>query len=264
MKVCTKCKVNKLEIEFSKNKSRKDGHNAWCKSCYNEYNKNNKNKKCKKEYQKKYQLDNKDKLKQNRIKNKEIQKEYSKQYRSENKEHLKEYNKQYNIYNKKKKNEKGKQYYLDNKEYIKEYKKKWNLDNPEYKKKYYVDNKKKANIHRKNRILTDPLFKLSCNIRTLIYMSVIKQGYTKKSKTYEILGCSFEDFKTHLENQFTDGMTWENQGKWHMDHIYPVSRAIDEQHLIKLNHYTNFQPLWEEDNREKYNKIIGETENLKE
>jgi len=51
-------------------------------------------------------------------------------------------------------------------------------------------------------------------------------------------------------------MTWENQGLWHMDHIYPVSRATDEEHLIKLNHYTNFQPLWAEDNIKKSNKII--------
>jgi len=264
MKVCTKCKVEKLEIEFSKNKSRKDGHNVWCKYCYNEYNKNNKNKKCKKEYQKKYQLDNKDRLKQNRIKNKEIQKEYKKQYYIENKEEISIYNKQYNIDNKEYKKQQDKQYRLDNKEKIKEQQKQWYLDNPEHRKKYYVDNKEKANIRQKNRKLIDPLYKLRCNISTLIYMSVTKQGYSKKSKTYEILGCSFEEFKTHLENKFTEGMTWENHGEWELDHIFPVSRAIDEEHLIILNHYTNFQPLWKEDNRKKSNKIIGKAENLKE
>ena len=53
------------------------------------------------------------------------------------------------------------------------------------------------------------------------------------------MGCSYENFKQHLENKFAEGMTWNNHGDWHMDHIYPVSRAIDEEHLIKLNHMIN-------------------------
>ena len=81
-------------------------------------------------------------------------------------------------------------------------------------------------------------------------------SYHKNSKTKEILGCSFEKFKVHLEKQFKDDMSWENQGKWHLDHIYPVSLAKDEEELIKLNHYTNFQPLWAFDNISKGNKII--------
>ena len=27
----------------------------------------------------------------------------------------------------------------------------------------------------------------------------------------------------HLEKQFTKGMTWENHGKWHIDHVIPDS-----------------------------------------
>ena len=42
---------------------------------------------------------------------------------------------------------------------------------------------------------------------------------------------------------------------WELDHIYPVSKATSEEHLIQLNHYTNFRPLWFEDNRSKHNKI---------
>ena len=51
-------------------------------------------------------------------------------------------------------------------------------------------------------------------------------------------------------------MSWENAGQWHYDHIYPVSLAKDEEELIRLNHYTNFQPLWAEDNLRKGSKII--------
>lgn len=126
-------------------------------------------------------------------------------------------------------------------------------------KKYNELNKERINErgkewHKKRRD-TDPLFKMTCNIRGLIGNSIKNQVYTKKSKTYEILGCEFETFKKHIERQFTKGMTWENHGEWHYDHIIPISSAQTEEELIKLNHYTNFQPLWAEDNIRKSNKI---------
>jgi hypothetical protein len=182
-------------------------------------------------------------------------KECEKEYRINNKE----YNKKYYLDNKEYIIKKSKKYYIDNKECIKLNKKQYRLNNKEnikeQNKKYTSKNKNKISYYFKNRKLVDPLFKLRCNISTLIRISIKGNSYTKKSKTYKILGCSFEEFKTHLENQFTEGMTWENQGLWHLDHIYPVSRATDEEHLIKLNHYTNFQPLWAIDNFKKGNKI---------
>jgi hypothetical protein len=71
-----------------------------------------------------------------------------------------------------------------------------------------------------------------------------------------MLGCSYEDFKLHIEAQFVSGMSWENRSEWHLDHIIPVSSAINEDDLIRLNHYTNFQPLWAVDNLKKSNKLI--------
>jgi hypothetical protein len=94
------------------------------------------------------------------------------------------------------------------------------------------------------------------SFRRLILSSIKRRGYSKNSRTHQILGCSFEDFKLHIEKQFTKNMNWENRGQWHFDHIYPVSLAKDEEELIKLNHYTNFQPLWAIDNLKKGNKII--------
>jgi hypothetical protein len=129
----------------------------------------------------------------------------------------------------------------------------------EYHKNYTINNieRKRINnrLYNKKRRLTDSLFKLKCNIRTLIGNSIRNNNYSKKTKSFKILGCSYEHFKEYLENKFTDGMNWDNQGKWHLDHIYPVSLAKDEQHLIQLNHYTNFQPLWAVDNIKKGNKI---------
>jgi hypothetical protein len=90
----------------------------------------------------------------------------------------------------------------------------------------------------------------------LILLS-FKSNFTKKSKkTSEILGCTFEDFKIYLESKFDENMNWENQGTyWHLDHIIPISSAQTEQEVYKLNHYTNFQPLYWLDNLKKSNKI---------
>jgi len=107
-----------------------------------------------------------------------------------------------------------------------------------------------------NKYNNDYYFKLQHSFRRNLRHSFTNNGYKKNSKTQEILGCDFETFKLHLEKQFTKGMSWSNQGEWHFDHIYPVSLARDEAHLIKLNHYTNFQPLWAIDNLSKGNKII--------
>jgi hypothetical protein len=90
----------------------------------------------------------------------------------------------------------------------------------------------------------------------LISKTIREFGKVKKSKSYEILGCSFLEFKEHLENKFLDGMDWTNYGEWHLDHIKPISLAKNEKELLELNHYTNFQPLWAFDNISKGNKFI--------
>jgi len=108
----------------------------------------------------------------------------------------------------------------------------------------------------KERYKTDPLFRFNMSVRSLIASSIKRCGWNKNSKTHDILGCDFETFRIHIEKQFTKGMNWDNRSEWHLDHIYPVSLAKDEQHLIELNHYTNFQPLWAIDNISKNNKIV--------
>jgi len=97
-------------------------------------------------------------------------------------------------------------------------------------------------------------FKFKNRLRTLIRISITKQGYTKKSKTFKILGCDYNTIIKHLESKFKNGMNLENYGLWHIDHIIPISSAKTEDEVIKLNHYTNLQPLWAIDNLKKYNK----------
>jgi len=82
-------------------------------------------------------------------------------------------------------------------------------------------------------------------------MAFKMRGYKKNTKTKSILGCSFSEFKAHMENQFTQGMSWNNRPLWHIDHIIPMATAKTEEDVIKLNHYKNLRPLWAEENRKK-------------
>jgi len=163
-------------------------------------------------------------------------------------------------------NQKSKEYYLNNKEKISKRSKKYNDNNKEKLaiiwKKYRTTNKTRYNKQKleyeSNRRKSDPLYKLKGNIRTLITKTIKDFGYVKKSKSYDILGCTFEEFKIHIENQFTEGMNWDNHGsgqdKWNFDHKIPVSWAKDEDELLRLNHYTNYQPMWSCENILKSNK----------
>ena len=137
----------------------------------------------------------------------------------------------------------------------------------EYAKEYSRNNRLELNEYRreydKKRIKVDVVYKLTKSIRSLIFISIKGRGYTKNSKTYTILGCSFEDFKLYIESKFENWMNWSNQGKytgnyfetWQLDHIIPMSSAKNETEVIKLNHYTNFQPICSKINNEKSNKI---------
>ena len=150
-------------------------------------------------------------------------------------------------------------YYLNNKEYINNNSKQYiliNYDNLKiYHKNYNLKNRHKKNAYVRNLCKTNPLFKLSSNIRSLIRKSFNSKGVKKNTKSEQILGCTFQEFKTHLEKQFDEHMNWNNHGDyWELDHIKPVSLAVNEQELVELNSYTNFQPLEKTLNRLKSNK----------
>jgi len=191
---------------------------------------------CNKETMIKYHIENKD-----RIDN------WQKEYQEKNIDTLKEYRKEY--------------YGRDD---IKS-------KNKPVKSKYYQDNKEelliKSNERNRNRRKNDPLYKLYQDIKGSIGLSIRNKGYTKKSRTHEILGCSYVEFQKHLESKFETWMNWGNKGKyngsfnygWDMDHIIPLSSATTEQELLNLNHYTNFQPLCSKINRDiKKDKIYAE------
>jgi len=98
--------------------------------------------------------------------------------------------------------------------------------------------------------------RLAHNLRSRIG-SAIKHCYGEKStSTMKLLGCTVNEVRDHIESQFTEGMTWDNYGEWHIDHIKPCASfdlTIDEEQK-KCFHYSNLQPLWAEDNIRKSDK----------
>ena len=224
-KICNKCNVDKDIEDFYK-------HRNTCKKCCYENMKKYKDKETYKEYQKNYHSEYKDTDKR---------KSYKKEYYINNKEKIKKYN--------------------EENEDIKK----------EYRKEYYLKNKIRLNqrmtIYMKeydrNRKLNDPEYKLRKYIRSLFGMAFKLKGIKKNTKTEHILGCTIQEFKTYIENKFENWMTWEKHSiytgnyneTWQLDHIEPISNAKTEEDIIRLNHYTNFQPLCSKKNIEKSNKF---------
>jgi len=118
-----------------------------------------------------------------------------------------------------------------------------------------LDNKKRE-VRRVRRESRDPVFKLKRKMRLYLRYSFKRKGYSKETQSQKILGSDWEIVKEHFESLFSDGMTWDNMGKWHIDHIIPLSTAKTEEDIIKLCNYKNLQPLWEKDNLEKSDKIL--------
>jgi len=84
-------------------------------------------------------------------------------------------------------------------------------------------------------------------------------GYKKTSNTASILGCTFKEFYIHIEQQFTQGMSWANRHSWHIDHTVPLAFAENEQELLALNHYTNLRPLWSIENQNKAGMLTDDS-----
>jgi len=156
----------------------------------------------------------------------------------------------------------SKKWNSDNLHKVKSNSKSWNQRNKdkcrEYCKKWRSKNKKRKREYESQLKKLSPLYGITQSIRALVLTKFREGGYTKKSKVYEMLGCSYADFKKHIESQFKEGMSWKNHNRhgWHLDHIIPCASANSEQELIKLNHYTNYQPLWAKDNMTKGSKLL--------
>ena len=193
-------------------------------------------------------------------------KEYAQKRYQEHREEIlkqkKEYYKEHNI--------EIKEYYEKNKEIILKKHKEWKKLNKDkiieknklYKqrnaaqiskkaKEYYKKNKAKLILYNKLKRQLDINFRISDSLRHRIWKAL--KGICKSKKTLELLGCSVAELKQHLEKKFTEGMSFDNYGKWHIDHIRPCAKfdLSKGEEQKKCFHYTNLQPLWAEENLKK-------------
>lgn len=167
--------------------------------------------------------------------------------------HCRECKKQY-----KRNPEYRKKHYENNKQKYLDKAREWAENNKERRREicndWYHRNKDKANDYIKQKRKSDPLFRLKHSLRANLNNAL--RGRSKGQRTLDYLCMSIDEFKTYIENQFTEGMNWENYGEWHLDHIQPICSFdhSDEEQIKKCWHYSNFQPLWAEENIKKSGK----------
>lgn len=203
----------------------------------------------------------------------ENNKKKCREYYEANKDRIREHRKAY-----------GKTYYQENKEKIIDRTTKYAKEHPELRaqirKTRYHNNKEKEAARYKQYMAEG---KRNCDHGSIrdrckvcspngylkfIVSARVREALKsdKSKKTFEYLGCDIPTFRKHIEDQFVDGMSWDNhgrgEGKWNIDHIIPVMYCEDglaptTEQVAERLHYTNCQPMWAKDNLEKGNKWIG-------
>ena len=146
--------------------------------------------------------------------------------------------------------------------------KKWSENKRDYLNQYHKEYREK-NIdkirevkrnYERTRKANDPLYKLVANFRTAIWTVLKENNMDKYGHYFEILQYSPEELSIHLENQFTEGMTWENYGEWHVDHKLPITafnfQEIGDNEFMRCWGLDNLQPMWADENIRKSNKIL--------
>jgi hypothetical protein len=125
------------------------------------------------------------------------------------------------------------QYRKKHKEKIAEYKKNWD----------------------KNQMKNNILYRIKKNLRRRVHHAL--KGNNKSKSTMKLIGCTPEFFKNYIESLFIEGMTWDNYGEWHIDHIIPCftfDLTIPEEQNKCFN-YSNQRPLWKTDNLKRPKNI---------
>ena len=186
---------------------------------------------------------------------KEEKRLYMKEWRERNKEHVKEYEAN-RLAKRKADPEKDKAFRAQQKA---------TADKPENKARKKINDAKSFQLRKphynewvRNRKKTNPQFKLSVLLRNRLLSILKSQGIKKTESAMELLGCTVEVLREHLESTFKPGMTWENHSfeGWHIDHIKAIANfdLEDLEQRKKCFHYTNLQAMWAKENMKKGKK----------
>ena len=178
-----------------------------------------------------------------------------------------EYNKKYRLDNKEKIRIKSRRYYLKHRERLNKASADWQNKYKERRnynaRKNYVKNKhkviKRTTAYSIEKYRTDIHYKFKVNLRTRIRKAL--KGYhnsDKAGRTMKLVDCNKEELWKHLEKQFKLGMTRENYGEWHIDHIIPCAsfNLVCPVQQLACFHYSNLQPLWASENLSKGSKRL--------
>jgi len=206
-------------------------------------------------------------------------KEYHRKYYQKNKEEIKKRSRHWSEQNREKNLENKKKYYEKNKEQMLESMKEYREKNRElirerdniryqgggkekrreYNKQPDVKKRKKEYGRKwyREKYQNDIQFKLAARLRVRLYEAINRNF--KSGSAVDDLGCTIQELKVYLENQFQEGMTWDNwtTDGWHIDHKKPLSKfnLTDREQFLKACHYTNLQPLWWYVNLSKSDKL---------
>jgi hypothetical protein len=166
---------------------------------------------------------------------------------------------------------KNHEYYLNRKakltqeqrERAKENVRKWRIENRErylnHAKEWRAKNREKSNKWSVEYARKNSRVRVRKTVASLLRKYIDKKIY--KSKWETMLGYTWDELVSHLEKQFKDGMSWDNYGEWHIDHIIPQSylqySSPKDKEFKKCWALSNLQPLWASENCSKQDRYIG-------
>ena len=148
-------------------------------------------------------------------------------------------------------------WYEDHKEEIAARQKANRAARNESNRKYAHANRDKINQYVANKRATDPIYKLKCQTRKIVYQSFARKGGIKPERSEQVIGLPIDDFVLYLKSTYKEvyGKEWDGVEKVHIDHIIPLATATTEEEVLRLCHYTNLRLITAEDNQRKGAKL---------
>ena len=113
----------------------------------------------------------------------------------------------------------------------------------------------KRKEYEKRRCRNNTQYRAAHNLRRCIQDAMKRGRGIRKAEL--LLGCSLQEYRNYLQSLFVNGMSWDNYGKWHIDHIVPCAffDLTDEKQIRECFNYRNTRPLWAKENLVKGSRI---------